>query len=259
MRLAHIRSIIGRKLAQRLENQSRARLIQNPKLWQALSTYIEASRSTGCGYGDYDVLYAYIRTHKPTEVLECGTGVSTIVIAHALMENEHETGVRGRVTSMEEHKDYYEHAQRLLPKDLAAYVDLVQSPTIEDQHMFFRGIRYRDVPLRQYDFVFVDGPDPTSKDDGMTTCDFDFLAFARKSEHVISALIDNRTSTCYVLNAIFGSSKFRFDYIRKLGFVHDVTKHDVGDARIIVARVMKQHTFRRPDNWGVQVARDLLV
>lgn len=29
---------------------------------------------------------------KPAEVLECGTGVSTLIIAHALMENEIESG-----------------------------------------------------------------------------------------------------------------------------------------------------------------------
>lgn len=81
-----------RKLAQ--INAERM-LRKNAELWAALKEYLKKSESTGCGYIDYAFLYKTIRSAKPVEILECGTGVSTLIIAHALMENEKETGRGG--------------------------------------------------------------------------------------------------------------------------------------------------------------------
>jgi len=65
-------------------------LKRHPKLWKGLVKYTEKTGSAGCSMMDYYALYKQIRNIKPLEVLECGTGVSTLVIAHALMENERE-------------------------------------------------------------------------------------------------------------------------------------------------------------------------
>ena len=86
--------VVLRKLS---ELRARHKLQCNTALWNALQDYLKATKSTGCGVSDYCALYYEIRKKKPIEVLECGTGVSTLVIAHALKENERETGCRGRV------------------------------------------------------------------------------------------------------------------------------------------------------------------
>lgn len=97
MYLASKLEIALRKLSQ---IRSQRKLRKNAELWVALHEYLRKSESTGCGFIDYACLYETIRATMPVEILECGTGVSTLVIAHALMENEKETGVAGRVTSM---------------------------------------------------------------------------------------------------------------------------------------------------------------
>src|SRR3546814_15369311 len=58
-------------------------------------------------YSDYLTLYEQVRAHRPREILECGTGISTVVLAQALRENAAEIGqAPGRVTSMEDDPDW---------------------------------------------------------------------------------------------------------------------------------------------------------
>jgi len=156
------------------------------------------------------VLYKNVRDIKPVEVLECGTGVSTLVIAHALMENEVETGKYGRVTSMEEVREWADMAEKLLPETYRNRVEIVVSPTVEDCYSMFRGVRYRDLPDREYDFVFVDGPKYQSPQDNHPTFDFDYLHILRNSKTPVAGLIDQRVSTVFVLQQLLGIDKVRY-------------------------------------------------
>lgn len=214
-----------RKLAQWFAQRD---LSNRRELWQELQAYLQKTSSTGCNLTDYWHLYYEIRKNKPIEVLECGTGVSTLVIAHALIDNEKETGVKGRVTSMEEIDEWLEMSRRLLPDKYHPYVDFSQSDTVEDCFSIFRGVRYRNIPARMYDFVFVDGPKYKSPVDGVPTFDFDFIQIVRDSERPVSGLIDKRVSTCFVLQQILGAEKVRYDPVLHLGYIAPCTKHDLG-------------------------------
>lgn len=241
------KKILLEQLQSRLNNKAREKLQKNKGLWQILYDYKRRSNSTGCSYADYLVLYNYIRTAKPREVLECGTGVSTIVMAYAMMENEKEGGLAGRVTSMEEIEEWHSVAKELLPEILKKYVDCILSPATEDYHAFFRGIRYKDVPDRPYEFVFVDGPNTKSKLDSSQTFDFDFIRVVKKSQGNVCGIIDMRHSTCYVLQEVFGPRKFRYDHIRNLGFVGPVRRGDIKETKDIagapIARPFRLYRF----------------
>ncbi len=243
-----IRHVPAGILAKFFERQAEMTLRKNRPLWGLLQDYLKNSPSTGCAYSDYLLLYNYIRNRKPKEVLECGTGVSTVVIAYALKENERDYGIKGRVTSMEESPNYYNVALKLFPEreSLKSYAEIVLSPVMEDTYHFFRGIRYKDVPLRPYDFVFVDGPDYLCDPKGeIILFNFDFVDIVRKSEKPVGALIDTRTTTCFVYSLLFGD-EFRYDYVRKVGIVEPVTKNDLAPVQKIVARSMRAHSFKRP-------------
>jgi len=217
--------VVFRKVAQA---RAQADLRRRESLWNVLQEYLAKTRSTGCNLTDYWALYHEVRKRKPLEVLECGTGVSTLVIAHALMENECETGRRGGVTSMEEFDEWLDMSQRLLPTQYHPYVDFRLSETVEDRFSLFRGVRYRDVPDKRYDFVFVDGPKTASPEDGTPTFDFDFLHILRTAEHPMFALIDKRVSTCFVLQQVLGTEKARYSPVLHLGFVGPCTRDDLG-------------------------------
>ncbi|MEC5382419.1 class I SAM-dependent methyltransferase [Aurantimonas sp. C2-6-R+9] len=208
------------------EIRARRDLERVPDLWRLLQEYLQRTESTGCGLIDYHTLYTHVRATAPVEILECGTGASTVVLAAALRENEREGRPRGRVTSMEDHENWYEMARRLLPDELHDYVDLVLSPGEDGAFSLFRGRRYREVPERPYGFVFVDGPSYRT-DDGFMTFDLDVLDVISRSEQKVSAVVDARVSTCWVLQQVLGTEKVRFDPARRLGFVAPSTSADM--------------------------------
>lgn len=203
-------------------------LQRNVGLWNALQSYLLETKSTGCGYIDYACLYQMIRSTKPVEVLECGTGVSTLVIAHALMENESETSRGGRVTSMEEQEGWLEMSRKLLHNKYGKYVDFRLSGIVEDQYSLFRGVRYQEIPDRDYDFVFVDGPKYISPVDGAATFDFDYIHVLRSAGRPVGCLVDKRLSTVFVLQQLLGADKVKYSTVTGLGYVKPCTKDDLG-------------------------------
>lgn len=223
--LASKLEILLRKLSQL---SARRTLMRNAELWTALQDYLQKTESTGCGYIDYACLYDTVRTTKPIEILECGTGVSTLVIAHALMENEKETGRGGRVTSMEENAAWLDMSRRLLPSQYEKYVAFELSDTIEDCYSLFRGVRYAAIPDRPFDFVFVDGPKYVSPLDGSATFDFDYIHVLRNADKPVGCLIDKRLSTVFVLQQLLGLRKVRYSSVTGLGYVEPCSKNDLG-------------------------------
>jgi hypothetical protein len=206
--------IARRKLAQ---TDARRRL-RKTAAWDPLHQYLERTKSTGCSYIDYWHLYDAVARYKPKEILELGTGASTVVLALALMEHG-----GSRVTSMEESEQWYRHALENLPPELP--VEIILSPTVQGTFSIFRGIRYRDVPKRHYDFVFIDGPDYTTTD-GEVTFDFDFISVVANSTTPVRAIVDKRVSTSFVLQRIL-PGKVRYVPHLGLAFVGPVTRRDL--------------------------------
>lgn len=207
-------------------------LSNNHSLWSELKIYLQKTKSTGCGYIDYAALYHEVRSRKPLNVLECGTGVSTLIIAHAMQENEKESGIHGCVTSMEEYEEYLQMSRQLLPVQYQGYVDFRCSDTVEDRFSIFRGVRYREIPVKPYDYVFVDGPKYHSPIDDTPTFDYDYLYVLRNTINPVAALIDKRVSTVFVLQQILGNEKVKYQAIKGLGFVSPCTKQDLGDLSV---------------------------
>ncbi|MDD3288026.1 MAG: class I SAM-dependent methyltransferase [Alphaproteobacteria bacterium] len=222
---------------------AKAEMMRRRALWAALQEYLAKTKSTGCNMTDYWFLYRAIRRLKPIEVLECGTGVSTLVIAHALMENELETKQRGRITSMEEISEWIEMAQQILPAQYKPYVDFCLSGTCEDYFSVFRGVRYESLPNRPYDFIFIDGPKYVSPKDGQPTCDFDFIHILRKTTNPIAGLVDKRVSTCFMLQQLIGS-KITYNPVLHLGIIKPTTRADLGSLEKELSSTNFEDSFR---------------
>ncbi len=227
------KSVYDRRALQKLKNKT--------ELYQMLTDYIKRSESTGCSYSDYWTLYNAIRENQPAEILECGTGVSTIVMAYALLENERQANVSGRITSMEDVDAWYQKAEKLIPEKLRTYIEIIHSPKVEYCHSIFRGVGYQDIPQKEYEFVFVDGPETTAPSDGTLAFDFDLINVVARADQPVSALVDKRAATCYVYQKLFGVDKVRFDARCDLCFVGPLTKKDL-KSRVGGGAFM--HTFR---------------
>ena len=209
------------------DRQALKKLKTNTKFYQTIADYIKLSESTGCSYFDYWTLYNYIRKNKPAEILECGTGVSSIAMAYALMENEQEGSVTGRITSMEDVEFWYRHSRELIPDELDPYIDLIYSPKTEFNYSIFRGVGYREIPERAYQFAFIDGPEATAPSDNLKTFNIDLINVVQKLGQPIFAVVDKRVSTCYVFQKVFGPGRVKFNPRCDLGFVGPVTRRDL--------------------------------
>lgn len=201
---------IRRRIAQEMCKRRLART----SAWEPLQEYLRRTKSTGCGYIDYWHLWAAVRQHRPMEILELGTGASTIVLAHAAKD------YGGIVTSMEESAEWFAHAKQNLPAGML--VNIVLSETVEDCFGMFRGIRYKDVPTRPYDFVFVDGPSYRTAS-GEIAFDFDLIRVIQKADKPLHAIIDKRVSTCFVMQRVL-PGKVRYVPHLGLGFVEAASR-----------------------------------
>jgi predicted O-methyltransferase YrrM len=223
----YILDIIDKKRRPYYERRALKNLQENKGLYRTLSEFIDKTEyPPGASYFDYWILYQYVRVRQPKEVLECGAGVTTVVLAYAMDENEKE-GRGGHITSMEEHKEYYNDVLAHFPDHLKKQVDFVLSPKVEGYFGLFRGVRYRDVPDKQYDFVYIDGPTTKAPSDGHKTFDFDFVRVVERSLKPVFALVDTRMSTCWALAHLLNDKKVLFDYVYEVGIVGPCTKNDL--------------------------------
>lgn len=212
-----------------------------PQIWakrkvlnnKALTDLIaKNSPSTGANYYDYWLLYSYIRKHKPNEVLELGPGITTLVIAQALYENG-----SGRVTAMEDLQKYYDALNVIIPENLRPFIDLNLSPSHQVHWGPFRGRAYQSIPDRDYEFVWVDGPNY----DRETEFDADILQIIAKRDKPLTAFVDSRVGSCFIYGLIFGS-KFKYDYIRRIGKL-TASKHDMKTYKQIFTRIKLRGTI----------------
>ncbi len=219
-------AIINRQVAAR-NRRAEAALERLPQVANAIGEYSARSDVTGVSMSDYLTLYEEVRARKPREILELGTGVSTVVLAHAALANTAEGAPPARITSMEEDAGWTRKAQACLPGDVADFVDIIHSPKIDGYYKIFRGVQYEAVPERPYDFVFSDGPQRTSPVSGDNLFDLDLIHIVRRSDTPIHAVVDDHFLTFYVFQKVFGTRLARYSPAHRLMFVGPVTKHDV--------------------------------
>jgi hypothetical protein len=222
-----------------LDRRARRKLQGHKQVWEYLEGVV--SPSTGCSYSVYWALYSTVLREKPKELLELGSGITTGVIGHAIKQNGF-----GRLVSMEESEYYAAAAGRILPPEMRAFVEIVQSLSVEKRHSLFAGVGYKDIPDRRYDFVFVDGP----YYDRESSYDVDLIEIVSKADQPVTAVVDSRVGSCLVYGLLL-RSKFAFDYTRKIGCLSRATKADLASYRDVISRALSggSQSMRRTILW----------
>jgi predicted O-methyltransferase YrrM len=101
-------------------------------------------------------LYGVVRQRRPKLIVECGSGLSTLVIAHALRANQF-----GRIVALE-HAEQFREATRewLIAHDVEGWVDLRHAPltpvVLDGREWLWYSMDA--LPEGQIDLLFVDGP-----------------------------------------------------------------------------------------------------
>ena len=198
------------------ENRVRARLSSDyPELCEVIQA-MAPSGSTGCDFSDYWELYRWIRRHSPLWVLECGSGVSSGVIAAALAENG-----RGRLVSLDESRSYQAQASTRLPARLKTWVEFHYSDVAFQRYAGVQGIFYREVPQHPYDFVFVDGPagpPRTAADEKPFNSDF-INILLNTPDRPVAAMIDQRITTLWAYRRLLPTAHIRYYVTKRLTYV----------------------------------------
>jgi len=234
--LVRVRKWLVDRMVARRSRAARAHLEGKSELWGLMTRAAAETTVTGASYSDYLTLYEQVRARRPREILECGTGITTVVLAYALLENAAEDGtVPGRVTSMEDDRAWYDVACARLPDEVADVVDMVHSPKKDGFYKCFRGVQYEGVPDRPYDFVFSDGPDRHSPVNGDKLFNLDLIHVVVRSKTPVFGVVDNHYLTFYILQKVFGVALARYSVSHKLMFVGPVTRDDV--------RFLKKESF----------------
>ncbi len=85
-RAHHYARILFEKVRRRYLERQAVDFIQNHAELRRLITDFQTI-SSGASAIRYKALYEYVKKHKPKEILECGSGVTTVVLAQAIKEN----------------------------------------------------------------------------------------------------------------------------------------------------------------------------
>lgn len=205
---------------------SRAELLDAGKL----------SISTGTAMFDYQFLYSYILAHKPKKILELGSGISSIFIAHALRAAASD-GYRGHLYTMEDQPRYFENAVSICPAELKPWVSYHLSPP---QLTKWRGAwlnHYQQLPDGPFDFIFTDGPyDAGMKvKSGILRADKPFgvingdaiRVLEAYPDHAADLLVDGRRHTLQTLARFMPAGKVARDAALGLGFAQQARASDL--------------------------------
>ena len=213
------------------ERTAKNYLNKNKDLKDLLKEVKNQSSSIGLSDFEYVKLYQMVRKIKPEYALECGTGKSTFIIAHAMSEN----GNGKKLVTMEESKEWTGQQKKALsyffshkrvnewfPGEPEQLVELINSETTIESHRIWRGSCYKDISDYPYTFMLVDGP--RLNDDCFLN--IDLIHVLKKSENPISIWIDGRWAILAMCRALFGS---KVD--SKIGWTHTeiygATKEDL--------------------------------
>ena len=223
-------SWLANRKVKRYVEKHLAPLIQEAKL---------ATKSTGADVSDYVLLHSWIRFKKPKYVLECGSGLTTWIIADALRTNWIESGEKpdqkGLVVSMEEDQDWHTHAAEGCATRLRPFVEYLQSDREYFHYSFLFGVTYKTIPDYPYELMFVDGPvcryyqDEETRETYEHTAALDLVKLLLRREDLkLTVLVDNLKRTQIAYSCLFRpNSLIYYKHLSNLGVMEEVTRADL--------------------------------
>lgn len=201
-----------RKIIQRTLNKLSQRSLENllPGINDEISTYRKGSSTTGTQFITLLLAVKSILRYKPAHVLECGTGVSTLVLAAAIEKVKlSDPSYQGTIVSMESEKSWFDLAQEKLPAKYRSVVEIIYGPREKYEIGFFRGYVHSGIPKRDYDFILLDGPD-YADENGLSFCADVIKIFDISNVMALRGVVDGRASSVFVIQTFFGYRAARY-------------------------------------------------
>lgn len=185
------------------------------------------SISTGAELTDYHLLHRYVAMRRPRRVLEFGSGVTTVVMAHALAES-HRGDIAGHLYSLEAIPQFHENVKEILPGALRSYVTPICSPRREGVWRGeIWGFGYSELPPGPVDLVFVDGPteyrDDEARQRGIKGVCLDLLDLLERDPDVrLDVVIDQKFNSQEAYESVLPRGTVRYDPVMDVGVLAGV-------------------------------------
>jgi hypothetical protein len=188
---------------------------------EVLSAFLKKRPSSAIppDFADLWFLYQTVRHTKPRVILEFGSGCSTVILAHALRQNERDDAKsRGYLYSVDADPDWAEMTARSMPDDLRTFCEVSYSALIEIEHEGTLGFQHATVPNVIPNFLYLDGPGFTSE----RQVAVDVLNIEDKLPSDFRMVVDGRTKNTLFLkqhlkrNYRFKENKLLFSYVFEL-------------------------------------------
>lgn len=226
------------------EIAARSYLRKNQDLNDLILEINSRSESIGLSSFEYVRLYQLVRDLKPEYVLECGTGRSTFVIAHAMSKNENGK----KLVTMEQSEKWagmqrealsyffnHEKANEWFPGEPSDLVELIYSDVTIERHRIWAGSCYKNIKDYPYTFMMVDGPVLTND----CFLNLDLVNIIKKSVNPVFVWLDGRWPTATMCRALFGDK-----FISKPGWTHTeisgATQEDVLKDKKSITKEMRK-------------------
>jgi len=197
--------------------------INNGELYEYLLDTINKSDSTGCEFSDYLTIWNELNKNSYKVILECGSGISTVVFAYYAFKIQKPI----KVISMESEIDWYNQIIDVFPEKLKQYVQFVYSPREETSYNGILGCHYKEVPNEKYDFIFIDGPwlRTVFGDTSYTKCfNSDIINILYNGyTHTIDGILDQRIYTLWTLKKFLKGS-IKYSTIKKTTFFKNIRR-----------------------------------
>ena len=192
--------------------------IDNGELYHLIKKITKKSKSTGCEYSDYFSLYDRIIKRKAKNVLELGSGISTCVIAYALMKLHKDQNSKGIVVTMEESDFYHKNFLEIIPDELKNYIKSIHSPRKKSIYSNLLGCHYESIPSIKsgYDFVFIDAPQTIYPGENKKSFDSDLINLINQNKlNNPYVILDQRIGSLRTLNKLIPNLNLKYNPFKK--------------------------------------------
>jgi hypothetical protein len=111
------------------------------------------------------------------------------------------------------------HFEHVINSGSQNNTNVIISPRIGDSFGCFLGTRYSSIPANEYDFIFIDGPDPEGG------INIDALILASNQSKPVDVLIDGRFRAVSSIESHFPEAKIS-KFINNMTFISGISMSD---------------------------------
>lgn len=204
--------------------EGKIKSINNGELYNLLQETIEKSKSTGCEYSDYLTIWEALNQHQPKNILECGSGISSVVFAYYISKSKNPEEIT--FISMDSVDFWHDQIVEIFPKELHQYVQFKLSDRMESLYNGVLGCHYKEVPPIDYDFIFVDGPllRKVWNDKSYPKCfNADIINILMRNPNVtLNGLLDQRIGTLWNLRKLIPKGSITYNPVKKVAYFNNL-------------------------------------